>query len=321
MPNPLHVVAAAIFNPSGDVLIALRHPDAHQGGLWEFPGGKIETGEDIRHALKRELHEELGINVTQARPLIRIHHNYPDKSVLLEVWRVDAFDGEPHGREGQPIAWVSPQHLPERAFPQANQPIITAVRLPPLYLITPETGRDWDIFLRALDRSLGNGITLVQLRAKTLSASRYKQLAKEALPLCRARQAQLLLNAPPEWVEEVGADGVHLNSMRLMALESRPLPAGRWVAASCHNTSEIAHACRIGIDFAVAAPVLETTSHPGAPALGWEGLRALTEQAILPVYALGGMTPRHLPQAWAQGAQGIAAIGSLWRGEGYQGRL
>lgn len=314
MPEPIHVVAAAVFNPAGEVLIARRHPDAHQGGLWEFPGGKVESGEEIQHALKRELHEELGISVMQARPLIRIHHDYPDKSVLLDVWRVDAFAGEPHGREGQPIEWATPQRLPEYAFPQANRPIITAVRLPPLYLITPEPGTDRDTFLCSLERSLKNGIKLVQLRAKTLSAVHYKQLAKEALSLCHAHQARLLLSAPPDWVEEIGADGVHLTSARLMALDSRPLPAGLWIASSCHNSAEIVHACRIGADFAVAAPVLETASHPGASTLGWEGLYALTEQAIMPVYALGGMTPQHLPQAWAHGAQGIAAIGSLWCG-------
>ncbi len=323
MPSPKiqHVAAAVVFNSAGEVLLALRPPEAHQGGLWEFPGGKVEAGEDIQRALARELHEELGITVEAARPLIRVRHDYPDKSVLLDVWRVDAFAGQPHGREGQQIEWVAPEHLLERAYPAANWPIVTAVRLPSLYLITPEPRNGTADFLRALEQSLRGGrsgeslhgsIRLVQLRVKTLAGDDYKRLAEQSLHLCRRYQAQLMLNAPPQLAQELGADGVHLDSTRLMTLDERPLTRDLWVAASCHNATELAHACRIGVDFAVVSPVLETASHPGAQTLGWTGLRALTEQATVPVYALGGMTPGHLLQAWAHGAQGIAGIGALW---------
>ena len=107
-----HVVAAVIVNGSQEVLLAKRPLDRHQGGLWEFPGGKVERGEDVRAALMRELNEELGIIIQDARPLIKIRHAYPDKAVLLDVWRVTAFAGEPHGREGQPIEWVAAaEHL------------------------------------------------------------------------------------------------------------------------------------------------------------------------------------------------------------------
>nr|GEY60322.1 arginine biosynthesis bifunctional protein ArgJ, chloroplastic [Tanacetum cinerariifolium] len=100
------------------------------GGLWEFPGGKVEAGESVDAALARELHEELGISVTSARPLIKISHDYPDKQVLLDVWEVSSFTGEPHGVEGQPLAWVSQRELAEYDFPAANRPIVAAARLP-----------------------------------------------------------------------------------------------------------------------------------------------------------------------------------------------
>ncbi len=314
MPSPKiqHVAAAVIVNGAGEVLLALRPPEAHQGGLWEFPGGKVEAGEDIQHALARELHEELGITVKTARPLIRVRHDYPDKSVLLDVWRVDAFAGQPHGREGQQIEWVAPEHLLERTYPAANWPIVTAARLPHLYLITPEPRNGTADFLRELEQSLRGDIRLVQLRAKTLAGDDYKRLVEQSLHLCRRYRTQLILNAPPQLAQELGADGAHLDGSRLMTLGERPLARNLWVTASCHNATELAHACHIGIDFAVASPVLETTSHPGAQTLGWAGLRALTEQATVPVYALGGMTPDHLLQAWAHGAQGIAGIGALW---------
>jgi len=202
----------------------------------------------------------------------------------------------------------------ERACPAANCPIVTTVRLPRLYLITPEPRGGTDDFLHALEQSLESGIRLVQLRAKTLADDDYKRLAEQSLCLCRRYQALVILNAPPHLAQALGADGVHLDSARLMTLDERPLRRDLWVAASCHNATELSHACRIGVDFVVVSPVLETASHPGAQTLGWTGLRALTGLSSVPVYALGGMTPGHLPQALAHGAQGIAGIGALWGG-------
>lgn len=304
-----HVAVAVVTNARGKVLISLRHAHAHQGGLWEFPGGKVEAGETVLQALRRELHEELGIDVRAARPLIRIPHHYPDKSVLLDVWRVTAYAGEAQGREGQPLQWVAPQRLPEFAFPAANRPIAAAVRLPDRYLITPEPGAD---FLARLDSAFAAGLRLVQLRAKRLSARDYAELARAVCARARPHAAEVLLNADPALVAEVGAAGVHLSAQRLRGLERRPLPAGVWVAASCHDADELAQAARIGCDFVVLGPVQPTASHPGTPPLGWAALRTLTETSALPVYALGGMTPADLDTAWQAGAQGIAAIRALW---------
>lgn len=307
----IHVAAAVIVNPAGEVLLALRPMEKHQGGLWEFPGGKVEPGEAVVAALDRELHEEIGIRVTRARPLIRVQHRYPDKAVLLDVWRVDGFDGVPHGREGQAIEWVAPEALPQRAFPAANLPIVTAARLPECYLITPEPG-EFDDFLQRLEQSLEDGIGLVQLRAKSLSDADYKALARLAVALCHCHGARLLLNAPPQWVEEVGADGVHLSSARLMALSERPLGRNLWVAASCHNALELQHALGIGADFALLSPIKPTQSHPEATPLGWSQMQALIDPLPMPVYALGGMSRTDLPDAFEYGAQGIAAIRALW---------
>jgi 8-oxo-dGTP diphosphatase len=135
MPNTavkkqIHVVVGVIRNTNGAILIALRHPDAHQGGLWEFPGGKVEPNETVPVALARELEEELGIAVLQSdcQPLIKIHHDYGDKQVLLDVWWVTDFDSEPSGREGQPLRWVAVSELVDYAFPAANAPIVKAIQ-------------------------------------------------------------------------------------------------------------------------------------------------------------------------------------------------
>ena len=308
----LHVAVGVLRDEHGRVLIARRPVHAHQGGLWEFPGGKIQPGEDVQAALRRELREELDIELRAARPLIRIPHAYTDRRVLLDVWNSHDFSGAPWGREGQVVKWVAAEALQVGDFPAANRSIIHAVRLPSLYAISDEPCAGVDAFLKQLQVVLATGVRLVQFRAKTLDQAVYRAVAGRAASLCRAYRARLLLNAPPEWVAPAGAAGVHLTARRLMELSRRPLDAGLWVAASCHTGEEVAHACAIGVDFIVAGPVLTTASHPGAPTLGWDGLRALTEAATVPVYALGGLSVGDRDMAFLHGAQGIAAISSLW---------
>lgn len=125
---PLHVAVGVILNTEQEILIALRPEHRHQGGLWEFPGGKVEADENVEQALDRELFEELGLRVTASRPLIEIRHDYTDKSVLLDVWWVDRFSGQPQGKEGQPIRWVAFNELDNYAFPQANKAIVAAIQ-------------------------------------------------------------------------------------------------------------------------------------------------------------------------------------------------
>ena len=297
-------------------MLLSRRPDhAHQGGLWEFPGGKLEPGEPVEAGLARELAEELGVTPTLMRRLIRVRHRYPDREVLLDVWRVDAWRGEPEGREGQAIEWVAPGDLPERALPAADLPVALAVRLPPACLITPEPepGPALSRFLESLVRSLEAGVRLVQLRVRSLAPAPLRALAREALAVCRERGAWMLVNGDPELAEAVGADGVHLPARALATLRERPFGPGRWVGASCHDERELDRAQALGVDFVVLSPVRETASHPGARPLGWERYGSLAGQANRPVYALGGLTPADLPLAWSHGAQGIAAIRSLWR--------
>jgi 8-oxo-dGTP diphosphatase len=310
MNRYLHVAAAVIKDRQGRVLISRRPGHVHQGGLWEFPGGKLESGETPDVALKRELHEELGIVTQAARPLIRVRHDYPGKSVLLDVWRVTAFTGQPMGLEGQFVDWVAVGELDGRAFPAANEPVIKAVKLPESYLITPEPGGDH--FLDELEQALARGIKLVQLRAKAMSPVHYKALVPKVRAVCRAVNARLLLNADPQLVQQLEADGVHLSSARLMACSERPLGLDYLVGASCHSQAEVEHACALGLDFVVVSPVQETRSHPGAAVLGFDGLRMLTELATVPVYALGGMDEADLDKAFQHGAQGIAAISGFW---------
>ena len=106
------------------VFVAQRDQNAHQGGLWEFPGGKVDAGETVEAALSRELNEELGIFVDYAEPVMQIKHDYTDKIVLLDVWQIARYRGEPSGCEGQPVKWLAINELLAEQFPAANQAIV-----------------------------------------------------------------------------------------------------------------------------------------------------------------------------------------------------
>lgn len=312
VPTIVHVAVGVIVDQQGRVLITRRPHHVHQGGLWEFPGGKVEAGETVLDALDRELHEELDIHPAGATQLLRVPHDYGDKRVLLDVWRLHGFTGTPHGREEQPLRWVPVGELPRYQFPAANRPIVNAVSLPDRYLVTPDAGRiDTGAFLNHLAARLATGVRLVQLRAPELSPTAYRVLAEQVIPLARTHGARLLLNAAPELAVELGV-GLHLNSKRLRVLTGRPLPEGVLVGASCHDAEELARAAGLGLDFAVLGPVAKTATHPGQPGMGLERFTELVRDCPIPVYALGGMDETWLPRVQSARGQGIAAIRALW---------
>jgi len=266
----------------------------------------------VQTALARELHEELGIVVGAARPLIKVRHDYPDKQVLLDVWEVSSFTGEPHGAEGQPLAWVSAKELTNYEFPAANQPIVAAARLPAEYLITPED-LEAPALLRGIQKAIAGGIKLIQLRAPNGYDPKYRDLAVDAVGLC-AGKAQLMIKGPFEWLGDFPAAGWHITSaqLRKYAAAGRPLPAERWLAASCHNAEELALAEQMGVDFVTLSPVQPTLTHPDAQPLGWEQASTLIEGFSKPVFLLGGVGPAEREKAWSAGAQGVAGIRAFW---------
>ncbi len=310
--EPLHVAVAAIVNERNEVLISRRPSHVHQGGMWEFPGGKLEQGESVLEALGRELKEELGVRFSKPKPLIRIRHKYPERYVDLDVWRIEQLQGTPSGREGQEVEWVAVGKLRERRFPAANNAIIHALQLPSCYLITPEPEIMHPDFFANLEKALSDGVRLVQLRAKRLSKQQFRGVARDVLACCRAQGARLLLNSSPQTVLDVGADGVHLSADQMLRHNARPLDAGHWVAASCHNRRELDLAADIGVDFVVLSPVCSTLSHPNARQLGWKGFASLCNFATVPVYGLGGLTLADINNSRRYGGQGIAAIRGLW---------
>lgn len=124
----IHVVAGALFDSQGRILIAQRPPGKHMAGGWEFPGGKLEPDEAPLAGLQRELREELAIEVLDAVPLISYEHAYADRRVLLDLWLVSLFTGEPRSAEGQPLQWVTIDELETVGLLEADRPMIPALR-------------------------------------------------------------------------------------------------------------------------------------------------------------------------------------------------
>lgn len=316
----IEVSVAVLQRPDGSFLLAQRPPGKIWAGYWEFPGGKIEPGETSYHALVRELHEELGIEVETAYPWITRVFAYPHATVRLNFFRVTEWRGELHPHEGQQFAWqpsalrylraneknsatVSPM-LP------ANAPVLRALELPFLYAISNAAELGVEEFLRRLEVALGNGLRLLQLREKHLPCGELCELARHVTVLAHAHGAKVLLNGDVVLAQEVGADGVQLTATQLAGLHERPSVG--WCAASCHNAEELRRAEALGCDFALLSPVLPTLSHPGAPHLGWENFAAVAAGSSIPVYALGGMTRDDIQTAWRHGAHGIALLRQAW---------
>lgn len=309
----VHVAVAVIINSNNEVLISLRADDVHQGGLWEFPGGKVEKDESVLAALKRELSEELDIHVLEASPFKVIKHNYIDKSVVLDIWMVSHFSGEARGAEGQKIKWLPVEALKVKDFPAANGLIIQALQLPDRYMITGLFSNLAN-FKSTLTASLDKGISLVQLRAKQTGQAEFILLANEAQDICNLYGARLLLNTDTETFTQTRSNGLHLTSQRLYEYGSRPIADTYLLSASCHTLADIEQAEKLAVDILLVSPVKATTSHPGVEGIGWSKFSQLIENSKKPVYALGGMTFNDIAKAKESGAQGIAAISSLWCG-------
>ena len=313
IPDVMHVMAGVMRDPIGRVLLAQRPAGKHLAGLWEFPGGKLEPGESPLAALARECREELGVELQHAEPLIRVPWQYGERTLLLDTWQILEWGGTPQSLEGQALQWQQPLRVDPVLLTPADRPILQALRLPSRYLITPPdvAPEKCGLWFERIAQAIEDGEQLFQLRLPLWPQELVRELAADLLPLARRHGAQLLLNGDIDGARVLGV-GVHLKGAQLLALSERPLPPKQVVGASCHDAAQLAHAVRIGVDFATLSPVAVTASHPQASPMGWPMFQSLAEAAALPVYALGGMDPSHVAQARQNSGQGVAGIRGFW---------
>lgn len=121
-------VAAGLIVREGHYLIARRKIGTHLGGLWEFPGGKCEPGESLEDCLRRELREELGIDVSAPVHFRTIRHDYPEKTVELHFFRCAISRGEASALDCEEVRWVMPGEMADYEFPPADRPMIEALK-------------------------------------------------------------------------------------------------------------------------------------------------------------------------------------------------
>ncbi len=319
---PLEVAVGVLRREDGAVLLGRRLAGGHLAGYWEFPGGKLEVGETPLQALARELHEELGIEVDTAAPLIRRHHHYPatanhpERRVVLHTFEVPAGRGEPRGRLGQALRWSAPQAIDPAQLPAANGPLLTAARLPDVYAISGGFDGDRAAFLQRVRRLPSRGVRVLCLRCPGLAPDAYRTLAAAVIGVARPLGVAVMLHGDDAELatlaQTLDAAGVHLPSRALRSGVKRTLPGALWLAASCHDADELAAAAAVGCDFAVLSPVAATASHPQQAPLGWARFEALLETVSLPVYALGGMRFDDAARARHHGGRGVAVLRAAW---------
>jgi 8-oxo-dGTP diphosphatase len=302
--NVTEVAVAIFLKPDGTFLLSSRPQGKPYPGYWEFPGGKIETGETVLQAMIRELVEELNVTITAATPWFSFLMHYTHATVRLHCWRVSAWHGEMRGMEGQHFEWQQLNALTVGPTLPGCVPIFRALALPGVYAITDASEAGAANYLARLERALQHGLKLVQVREKKMSPDALQHFAREVVTKAHAHGAKVLVNGDAGLAMRVGADGVHLTSAQLARCNMRPdFPL---VAASTHHREEIERAAELKLDFVVLGAVKPTRTHPGQAPIGWQRFGEMVAAAPLPVYALGGLAGGDLDVALKHGAHGIA---------------
>ena len=222
---PVDVAVAVLIRSDGAALLAQRPESKVYSGYWEFPGGKIEPGEPVPEALRREIREELGIEIDRAYPWITRVFIYPHAKVRLHFYRVYAWRGEPRALEHQAIAWQRPDAIELEPLLPANGPVIRSLMLPPEYAITRAGELGIEPFLSRLEARLRGDLKLIQVREKTLGHQAAEEFARRVTALAHAHGAKVLVNADVALAREVGAAGVHLTAEQLRSASARRQPS------------------------------------------------------------------------------------------------
>jgi 8-oxo-dGTP diphosphatase len=313
----VEVAVAVILAPNRQVLLAQRPAGKPMAGYWEFPGGKLEPGESVFDALKREIDEELGIVVEHADPWVVLPFVYPHATVRLHFMRVTRWSGVPHAREQQAFRFEPIDQFAVEPWLPGALPLKRWLQLPARYAISNAAELGIEPFLEKLTVRLAAGSSKcaaeasapfwLQLREPTLDRASFEHLFAALLPICRTAGIRLLVSSrhPASFWSE--ADGVHVTARDLEQMQTRP--AVQWCIASAHEAAHLERAAAFGADAALFGNVMATRSHPGRAALGWQGFAEVVRSTPLPVFALGGLDFSEHAQsvALAHGAHGIAA--------------
>ncbi len=303
-PPVTDVAVCVVRSPDGFVLVAERTCRQVAAGFWELPGGKIEPGETAAQAATRELQEETGLSPVGLAPWMTYEHQFPSKRVRLHIFRMRAWEGLPHGREGQRLAWIDPAAPHVGPVLPSNDRALFAMGLPPVYIVADFGAQSSpDGVLAGLRDALSDGATLIRVRISAASPGQRAALLARVGALAGAFPGASVLTSSIMDARRAGLAGVHSCNRDLRRLTARP-PVRIW-AATCHDEADLARAARLGADFAVLSPILPDPARPGQTPVGWHGLRRCAAAARLAIYAQGGVNPADAQAVRAAGAAGL----------------
>ncbi len=293
-------VAVGVVTRGDSVLLGQRVAGKPYAGWWEFPGGKVEPGETIAHALARELHEELGLEVRESFPWVVREFSYPHARVRLHFRRVFDFAGEPVGREGQAFAWARYRARIEQApLLPATVPAIGWLRLPSLCIDCSATALDVAELSRALRAAAPDDPPIVLLDGAGVDPAEFEALFYRVRALAAQHRARLLVDAACGTSYGRSAHGVVLEQAALHAVAERP--QGALVAARCASARDLAHAARIDADFALAPASVVRACAPASEVPLFAHQPSVDDWSSL------------LREARHAGAHGVALAAAHWR--------
>ena len=295
MSKPVIDIAIGLLLHRGKVLVDWRQAKQHQGNKYEFPGGKVESGESPEEACRREIYEEVGIGLSQWYAFDRIQHEYDDIVVNLHLFYAYVPDDLMQLIQ-QPWTWYAREQLTKLNFPKANDSIIQRLVWPHYIKISHQLS-DF--------RPEANSLFYWRVEPDQFLAEDLHRYSSENLQ-------KLIINI--EHFQKMPSDltpsikTLHLKQHQLMQLRKGDLQQSKRYIAACHDLVALQHAEQIGCDAVLISPIQTTQTHPERKALGWETLAQWTKHTHILVFALGGLHPDDLVKVQQDGAYGIAGI-------------